>query len=250
MASARAAVGVFEENGVAYATPTREWTHLAFVAVPEGTPYRAPRAEVRLYVDGLFRGVANGAFGFPAPVAVVGGPGRAAFAIDEVRVWQTAVVPSAIWARARAFLDGDEPGLLAYLPLEEGCLSDVAGDRSAAAASRAGQTAWRRNGTYAPFYGSDAPFSPDWYDAPLNASTTRATSWERREADAFACASIAAVTPAVVSSAGATWCPCTAPASAAASTACSGSPRGWVTRRPATTPRARVRCAGSAAARP
>ena len=202
VASARAAVGVFEENGVAYATPTREWTHLAFVAVPEGTPYRAPRAEVRLYVDGLFRGVASGAFGFPAPVAVVGGPGRAAFAIDEVRVWQTAVVPSAIWARARAFLDGDEPGLLAYLPLEEGCLSDVAGDRSAAAASRAGQTAWRRNGTYAPFYGSDAPFSPDWYDAPLNTSTTRATSWERREADAFACASIAAVTPAVVSSAG------------------------------------------------
>ena len=61
VASARAAVGVFEENGVAYATPTREWTHLAFVAVPEGTPYRAPRAEVRLYVDGLFRGVASGA---------------------------------------------------------------------------------------------------------------------------------------------------------------------------------------------
>ena len=201
VASARAAVGVFAQDGVAYETPTREWVHLAFVAVPEGTPYRAPRADVRLYVNGLFRGVASGAFGFPAPVAVVGGPGRAAFAIDEVRVWQVAVPPSAIWARARAFLNGDEPGLLAYLPLEEGCLSDVANDRSAAALS-AGREAWRRNGTYAPFYGSDAPYSPDWYDAPLNSSTTRATSWERREADAFACASVAAVTPAVISSAG------------------------------------------------
>ena len=202
VASARAAVGVFAQDGVAYTTPTREWVHLAFVAVPEGTPYRAPRAEVRLYVNGLFRGVAGGAFGFPAPVAVIGGPGRAAFAVDEVRVWRVAVEPSAIWARARSFLHGDEPGLLAYLPLEEGCLSDVADDKAAAARATGEPRAWRRNGTHAPFDGSDAPFSPDWLARPPNASTTRATSWERRESDAFACASIAAVTPAVVSSAG------------------------------------------------
>ena len=189
--AARASIGFFKKNGVAYAAPTGEWHHLAFVAVPDGTPFHAPYADVRLHVDGLYYGTATGDFGFNMPIGVIGGPGRASFAIDEVRAWNLAVDPATVWSRFRSFVMGDELGLLVYLPMEEGCLSNVTFDRSAVAFVE-NRPAWQRNGTYAPFYGSDAAY----------ASTTRASSWERREQNAFSCAEVSSIFPSVISSTG------------------------------------------------
>ena len=122
ISAARATVGFFRsKQGVPFTAPTKVWTHLSFVAVPHGSPYQAPHADIRLYVDGLFWGVASGEFGFPAPIGTIGGPGRASFALDEVRAWRIALDSFLLWSHYRQFVLGDEPGLALYLPLEEGC---------------------------------------------------------------------------------------------------------------------------------
>jgi hypothetical protein len=71
----------------------------------EGMPYKAPFADIRLYVDGLYNGVVTSA-GMPLPMGILGGPGRSAFAIDEVRFWSTAKSPVAVWSERGKFLSG------------------------------------------------------------------------------------------------------------------------------------------------
>ena len=151
-----------------HSAPIREWTHLAFVAVPDGVPYVAPGASVRLYADGAYRGEVADA-GMPMPFGTVGGPGRAAFAVDHVRFWSRALTPVEIWSRRGALASGREPDLWSYLPLDEGCGAAVE-DVSAAAAAE-NRSAWN--------------------------FTAKNLTWHRRE-KAMPCATIEAVRPAIV----------------------------------------------------
>ena len=151
-----------------HSAPIREWTHLAFVAVPDGVPYVAPGASVRLYADGAYRGAVADA-GMPMPFGTVGGPGRAAFAVDHVRFWSRALTPVEIWSRRGALASGREPDLWSYLPLDEGCGAAVE-DVSAAAAAE-NRSAWN--------------------------FTAKNLTWHRRE-KAMPCATIEAVRPAIV----------------------------------------------------
>ena len=77
-----------------YSLPINKWTHLAFVAVPEGEPYRSPHSFIRLYVDGLHIDTIGPDVGMPMPLGVIGSPGRAAFTIDEVKYWSFARSPT------------------------------------------------------------------------------------------------------------------------------------------------------------
>ena len=72
--------------------------------------------------------------GMPMPFGTVGGPGRAALAVDHVRFWSRALTPVEIWSRRGALASGREPDLWSYLPLDEGCGAAVE-DASAAAAA-------------------------------------------------------------------------------------------------------------------
>ena len=70
-------------------------------------------------IEGLYNGAVHNA-GMPLPIGVIGGPGRSAFAVDEVRFWSTAKTPVAVWSHRGKFLSGSEPFLVSYLPLEVG----------------------------------------------------------------------------------------------------------------------------------
>ena len=167
-----------------YTAPVRAWTHLAFVAVPAnasaydsggGGGGLASTTEtndvvVRLYVDGAFHSSVALESEMPMPLGAVGGPGRAAFAIDEVRFWTRALAPWEVWGTRGKFLNGDEAGLLAYLPLEEGCGASARDVAAANDAVRWNLTA--RNATW---------------------------EWQRR---AFACATLRAVRPTVAPASG------------------------------------------------
>ena len=167
-----------------YTAPVRAWTHLAFVAVPANasaydsgggggglaSTTRTNDVVVRLYVDGAFHSSVALESEMPMPLGAVGGPGRAAFAIDEVRFWTRALAPWEVWGTRGEFLNGDEAGLLAYLPLEEGCGASA---RDVAAANDAVQ----------------------WNLTARNATW----EWQRR---AFACATLRAVSPTVAPASG------------------------------------------------
>ena len=104
-----------------YSLPIKKWTHLAFVAVPEGEPYRPPFASMKLYVDGLHLGTIGPQVGMPMPLGAIGSPGRAAFTIDEVKYWSFARNPTDVFREKGLFKVGDEAGLTSYLKFEEGC---------------------------------------------------------------------------------------------------------------------------------
>ena len=157
-----------------HSAPVREWTHLAFVAVPDRDPYVAPGASVRLYADGVYRGAVDDA-GMPMPVGTVGGPGRAALAVDHVRFWSRALTHAEIWSRRGKLASGREPGLWSYLPLDEGCGAAVE-DVSATAAAE-NRSAWN--------------------------FTAANLTWHRRE-EAMSCATIEAIRPAIVPASGGT----------------------------------------------
>ena len=80
----------------------------------------------------------------PLPIGTIGGPGRSAFAVDELRFWNHAKTPVAVWSQKDKFLSGLEPFLVSYLPLEEGC-GDTTADRAAAAVA-GGRPTWRLSG--------------------------------------------------------------------------------------------------------
>ena len=175
-----------------YTAPVRAWTHLAFVAVPanasaydsgggsggSASTTRTNDVVVRLYVDGAFHSSVALESEMPMPLGAVGGPGRAAFAIDEVRFWTRALAPWEVWGTRGKFLNGDEAGLLAYLPLEEGCGASARDVAAANDAVRWNLTA--RNATW---------------------------EWQRR---AFACATLRAVSPTVAPAAAASRSRCSA----------------------------------------
>ena len=157
-----------------FSLPLNKWTHLAFVALPDGESYRSPRAYIRLYVDGLYLGSIGPDAGMNMPLGTIGSPGRAAFAIDEVKYWSSARTPYDLFYKKGLFLAGDEPGLVSYLALEEGC-GNTTHDMAAAASSEA-QSIW-------------------------DIHVTNAT-WERQILGLLRCAEILAVTSNHVSSGG------------------------------------------------
>ena len=108
------------------------------------------------------------------PLGTIGSPGRAAFAIDEVKYWSSARTPYDLFYKKGLFLAGDEPGLVSYLALEEGC-GNTTHDMAAAASSEA-QSIW-------------------------DIHVTNAT-WERQILGLLRCAEILAVTSNHVSSGG------------------------------------------------
>jgi hypothetical protein len=115
-----------------FSLPLNRWTHLAFVSVPDGKPYRYPHASIRLYVDGLYVGSIGPDTGMNMPLGTIGFPGRAAFAVDEVKYWSYARSPSHLFFKRGYFQVGNEPGLVSYLTLDEGC-GNTTQDRAAAA---------------------------------------------------------------------------------------------------------------------
>ena len=150
-----------------YSLPINKWTHLAFVAVPEGEPYRSPHSFIRLYVDGLHIDTIGPDVGMPMPLGVIGSPGRAAFTIDEVKYWSFARSPTDLFREKGLLKVGDESGLVSYLMFEEGC-GNTTHDQSVGALVQ-GRHLWDIN--------------------LINAT------WERRSSGMLHCGEIFAVSP-------------------------------------------------------
>lgn len=111
------------------------WHHLAAVASGTGD-----KAETRFYVDGKSPDVPGSSKGCvvaaktTARVARIGNSanGSEPFGkLAEVRVWSVALTPEEVLAHSLTTLTGNEPALLAYLPMSEGSgnrLADKSGN--------------------------------------------------------------------------------------------------------------------------
>jgi CubicO group peptidase (beta-lactamase class C family) len=136
------------------------WQHVA-VTYDAGT--------LRFYIDGVARGVSTSA---PVPVARVAPiriGGRATDdqrgfdgAIDEVQIWDRALSQQEIQTNMGIELTGSEPGMLAYLPMNEGQGQTVAD-----------LTANGNNGSLGSTPSAD-PADPDWFSTspPSNLAPT------------------------------------------------------------------------------
>ncbi|HND52788.1 MAG TPA: hypothetical protein PLV92_10345, partial [Pirellulaceae bacterium] len=95
--------------------PPDQWRHLALVYTP---------GNVKTYLDGQQIDDYSFTSGGPSSAAqfVLGRQGSAYFrgALDDVRIWSTARLPSQIQADMFRVLDGSEAGLVHYYPLDEG----------------------------------------------------------------------------------------------------------------------------------
>ena len=117
--------GGFRDSGCDLRRLTVGWHHLAVVA--DGT---GDAARTRFHIDaGQVGEIAGKTTREIASIGNCEGANQPFGRLSELRLWGVALTPTEILAHSRAALTGDEPGLLAYYPLDEG-RGQVAHDRS------------------------------------------------------------------------------------------------------------------------